>query len=710
MERVHFYQEQMLPELKEFEEKGIFSQSETRAILKQRTAFESALIRRVALKSDYIKYVQYEITLEALRKKRVARLNATETKTSLSDYSIIRRQFYVLERAVRKFKNDVSLWIHYIELAKSNRARALVGKLCSRALSLHPNSTPLYIIAASHELDTTLSPAGARALLQRGLRINPESVALWTEYVRMELGYCEGLRRRWKTLGLDDASDEDARAREAILSGGIIRAVITSATKALPTLELLGSLQSMLQSYPTELRSQLIEHLHSDFASCDIGSGPSAEDFRCGAALLRATTELPNMPLEGSTWLPRVPHLRPLVAAAFPTEVPQFPPGEQTAEFVRRIQKASEVLGTAGKSDVRIAELYARWVAAWAAVITEKSLSLYLILELTTTASSLCKTKIDKLLLQSLSTILRITLHLNRKISTDKTQLRHLAKKFSKACPHDAGLWLSRLDVELEVNRPQDSELILQADSIGLSEAIKKLWAEARDKAQETPGEEDLLVDLWTWGLQPSERSDLSEGMDLWKAILHQSLSHTSPTLHSMLILRRLYDESQPPNDRAALVKKLINQYRPSTSFFDRAMDQELKILLASRSTPVPNRGEEPPRKKRKKGSDVRSVEPTNKSETPCLEALYTAWRVIPEQNVPAALKWASSLWRLGEEERADDAIRAVGGSKGKLRQEWEKLREEISRARVGSDEDQAKTEDSGLAEPEVGLEDVEFA
>ncbi|KAG8782083.1 U3 snoRNP protein [Ceratobasidium sp. 428] len=710
MERVHFYQEQMLPELKEFEEKGIFSQSETRAILKQRTAFESALIRRVALKSDYIKYVQYEITLEALRKKRVVRLNATETKTSLSDYSIIRRQFYVLERAVRKFKNDVSLWIHYIELAKSNRARALVGKLCSRALSSHPNSTPLYIIAASHELDTTLSPAGARALLQRGLRINPESVALWTEYVRMELGYCEGLRRRWKTLGLDDAaSHEDARAREAILSGGIIRAVITSATQALPTLELLGSLQSLLQSYPTELRSQLVEHLHSDFASRDIGSGPSAEDFRCGAALLRATTELPSMPLEGSTWLPRVPHLRPLVAAAFPTEIPQFPPSEQTAEFLRRIQKASEALGTAGKSDVRIAELYARWVTAWAAVITEKSLSLYLILELTTTASSLCKTKIDKPLLQYLSTTLRIALHLNTKISSDETQLRHLAKKFSKACPHDTGLWLARLDIELEV-KSQDPKLIPHADSIRLPEAIMKLWAEARDKAQETPGEEGLLVDLWTWGLQHSERSDPSERMDLWKTILHQSLSHTSPTLHSMLILRRLYDESQPPNDRAALVKKLIAQHRPSISFFDRAMDQELELLLASRSTPVPNREEEPPRKKRKKGSDVRSVEPTNDAETPCLEALYTAWRVIPEQSVPAALKWASSLWRLGEEERADDAIRAVGGSKGKLRQEWEKLREETSRARVGLDEDQAKTEDSGPAEPDVGLQDVEFA
>ncbi|KAG9102472.1 U3 snoRNP protein, partial [Ceratobasidium sp. 392] len=460
MERVHFYQEQMLPELKEFEEKRIFSQSETRAILKQRTAFESALIRRVALKSDYIKYVQYEITLEALRKKRVERLNATETKTSLSDYSVIRRQFYILERAVRKFKKDVPLWIHYIELAKSNKARSLVGKLCSRALSLHPTSPTLYIIAASHELDTTLSPAGARALLQRGLRINPESVALWTEYVRMELGYCEGLRRRWKVLGLDDAAtNEDAEAREAILSGEIVRATITSATHELPTLELLGALQKLLQSYPTELRAQLVEHLHFECASGDMGSGPSAEDFRCGTALLRATTELPSQPLERGAWLPRVPALRPLVAAAFPTDVATFPPSEQTAEFVHRIQKSSEALSTAGKNDVRIAELYARWVAAWVAIIMEKSLVLYLLLALTKTASSLCKTKIDKRLSQSLSTVLRITLHLNKTKSSDETQYRNLAKKFSKASPHDAGLWIARLDVKSGANRPLDSDL-----------------------------------------------------------------------------------------------------------------------------------------------------------------------------------------------------------------------------------------------------------
>ncbi|KAG9099531.1 U3 snoRNP protein [Ceratobasidium sp. 370] len=439
MERVHFHQEQMLPELKEFEEKGIFSKSETHAILKQRTTFESALIRRVALKSDYIKYVQYEITLEALRKKRMERMNATETRTSLSDYSIIRRQFYILERAVRKFKNDVPLWIHYIELAKSNKARALVGKLCARALSLHPTFPSLYIIAASHELENTHSPTGARALLQRGLRVNPESVALWTEYVRMELGYCEGLRRRWKVLGLDNTVDnQDTEAREAILSGGIVRAVVTSATQALPTLELLGSLQNLLRSYPTELRAQLVEHLHSEFALRDIGSGHVAEDLRCGAALLRATTELPSRSLELGACLPRVPALRPLVAAAFPAEAVPFTSGEQTAEFVRRIQKASETLSAAGERDVRTAELYARWVAAWVAVITEKSLSLYLVLALTKMASSMCKTKTDKLSSQPLSTVLRIALHLNKTTSPGESQYRKLAKKFSKACQTDA--------------------------------------------------------------------------------------------------------------------------------------------------------------------------------------------------------------------------------------------------------------------------------
>lgn len=43
--------------------------------MKRRTAFETVLVRRVAKKADYIRYVTYEMTLEELRKKRIERLS-----------------------------------------------------------------------------------------------------------------------------------------------------------------------------------------------------------------------------------------------------------------------------------------------------------------------------------------------------------------------------------------------------------------------------------------------------------------------------------------------------------------------------------------------------------------------------------------------------------------------------------------------------------
>ena len=41
--------------------------------MKKRTGFETALVRRVAKKADYLRYATYEMGLEQLRRKRVAR-------------------------------------------------------------------------------------------------------------------------------------------------------------------------------------------------------------------------------------------------------------------------------------------------------------------------------------------------------------------------------------------------------------------------------------------------------------------------------------------------------------------------------------------------------------------------------------------------------------------------------------------------------------
>ena len=75
------------------------------------------------------------------------------------------------------------------------------------ALQLHPHVPSFYILAASHEL-SHMSPSAARSLLQRGLRLNSDSVDMWREYIRMELGFIEGMRRRWNVLGISTKEDE----------------------------------------------------------------------------------------------------------------------------------------------------------------------------------------------------------------------------------------------------------------------------------------------------------------------------------------------------------------------------------------------------------------------------------------------------------------------------------------------------------------------
>lgn len=122
----------------------------------------------------------------------------------------------------------------------------------------------MYILAASHEL-SHLSPSAARTLLQRGIRLNTDSVEMWREYVKMELGFIEGLRRRWDVLGIQIGQDEKGKekalemplelgadeaqaaadqmhqnggtedngdvTRKAIMDGAIVKSVISSAAK-----------------------------------------------------------------------------------------------------------------------------------------------------------------------------------------------------------------------------------------------------------------------------------------------------------------------------------------------------------------------------------------------------------------------------------------------------------------------------------------------
>jgi U3 small nucleolar RNA-associated protein 6 len=233
----------------------------------KRTEYERALVRRVANKSDYLRYIEYEMGLEQLRRKRVQRLSECsivlfiilyilfyvfvlfciaelgEGPTTVSDYGLIRRQFHIFERALKKFKDDIGLWIEYISVAKKEGAKTLAGRLIGRAIQMHPTTASLYILGASHELEQQ-APSAARTLLQRGLRLNKTNIELWREYVKMEMEFVSLMQKRWTVLGIeasgsatgDSKSDEDGgsgSAREDILAGAIVKQAISSAVSGM---------------------------------------------------------------------------------------------------------------------------------------------------------------------------------------------------------------------------------------------------------------------------------------------------------------------------------------------------------------------------------------------------------------------------------------------------------------------------------------------
>ncbi|OUM68824.1 hypothetical protein PIROE2DRAFT_3342, partial [Piromyces sp. E2] len=202
--------------------------AELTSIINKRKRFEYFLARRIPKKIDFLRYIEFELNLDALRKKRKERIIAAakanqkllkskgDDKTkediekseylvslmrvTLSDYSILRHVHSLYNRALKRFPGDVELWIQYLEWAQKSSNSKLLGKVFPRVISLHPTKDIFWVMAASWEFEKNGNALSGRTLLQRGLRINGESKKLWLEYFRLELLYLEKLRERRKIL------------------------------------------------------------------------------------------------------------------------------------------------------------------------------------------------------------------------------------------------------------------------------------------------------------------------------------------------------------------------------------------------------------------------------------------------------------------------------------------------------------------------------
>jgi U3 small nucleolar RNA-associated protein 6 len=171
------------------------------------TDFEYRLRRRAAERRDFERYI--EMTLERLLKMRRDRLGIKKGKGT-GKFSCVQHIHFIFDRAVKKFRGDVDLWLEWIAYAKSEMSSKVLSKIFARSLQLHPRNAKLWVHAAAYEWDMG-NVTASRALLQRGIRLNSKAEELWSEYFRMEVLFTARLAERRRVLGLGKETKKAAK-------------------------------------------------------------------------------------------------------------------------------------------------------------------------------------------------------------------------------------------------------------------------------------------------------------------------------------------------------------------------------------------------------------------------------------------------------------------------------------------------------------------
>jgi len=196
-DKARFFLEQSVPELKEYERKKIFGADEITSIARKRSDFEHKINARGSTPTDYARYAEFEINVDALRRKRIKRLGVKTTH-----HHGPRRIFFIFDRATRKHPGDVGLWMQSIDYARKQKAHKKLSQLFTNVLRLHPTKPDLWIYAAQLAMDDHGDMSEARSYMQRGLRFCRGTRAMWLEYARLEMAYIAKIHARREILGI----------------------------------------------------------------------------------------------------------------------------------------------------------------------------------------------------------------------------------------------------------------------------------------------------------------------------------------------------------------------------------------------------------------------------------------------------------------------------------------------------------------------------
>ncbi|KAI1742466.1 U3 small nucleolar RNA-associated protein 6-domain-containing protein [Xylaria scruposa] len=205
-EKARFYLEQAVPQLREFEAKGIFNPDEIRSLVRKRTDYEHIVLSPGNKAQDWLNYVAWERSLEALRAKRCRRL---EIRTS-SKHAGEGRVFGILERSVNRHPGSLELWKEYLSYATKMRATKRYRKVMTRALRMHPAKPELWVLAGQRSARNGDMHA-ARGFFMRGSRFCTRDPTVWLAYAECEMEWLEKMEaRKDKKGGTDKAIQEQA--------------------------------------------------------------------------------------------------------------------------------------------------------------------------------------------------------------------------------------------------------------------------------------------------------------------------------------------------------------------------------------------------------------------------------------------------------------------------------------------------------------------
>lgn len=194
IEKIHFNLEKSAEELKDSLSKKIYTEEEIRSIVKKRKNFEYRISRPQKKLSDFLKYLEYELSLDSEKQLK-----------NKKDLRNVKRIIEIFKSALKHFF-DERLFVQFIDFLEENECfeemKDYFGKVCL----LRVNDSELWLFCGTKLFEVKEVTCG-RLLFQKGLRVH-NSFNFYKEYFLVEFMHFTNLLQINKEIGIESLETE----------------------------------------------------------------------------------------------------------------------------------------------------------------------------------------------------------------------------------------------------------------------------------------------------------------------------------------------------------------------------------------------------------------------------------------------------------------------------------------------------------------------